>query len=69
MKHDGRRYYAEDGNFIFRKADDFLMGDVICMGSEDSIDNYYERPYTEEEYQQFYAQSELDIPIEEDDGV
>lgn len=47
-------YNADEGKFIIRIKDDFIMGRSICLGSNDSIDNYYEREYTEEEYNQFY---------------
>ena len=42
-------YKADEGKFIYRKSDDFLFGEGICLGEGDSIDNYYEREYTEEE--------------------
>lgn len=54
MKQNGNIYTAEDGNFIIRKADGFIMGEDIDLGSADSIENYEEKPYTEEEYKAFY---------------
>jgi hypothetical protein len=54
MKQNGNIYTAEDGNFIIRKADSFIMGESIDLGSADSIDNYEEQPYTEESYKAFY---------------
>jgi hypothetical protein len=53
MKNKGRIYTADEGNFIVRKSDGKIMGENIDLGSADSIDNYEERPYTQEEYDDF----------------
>jgi len=53
-KKDEFRYEAAEGCFIVRKNDGFIMGDRICLGSADSIDNYEDQPYTEESYKAFY---------------
>ena len=50
---------ADEGKFIYRKSDDFLFGEGICLGEGDSIDNYYEREYTEEEYKAYHTPPEL----------
>lgn len=47
-------YEAEQGCFIIRKEDNFIMGEVIDLGTADSIDNYTDSPYTEESYKEFY---------------
>lgn len=60
MTQDGNNYYAEDGMFIVRKEDNFIMGEDIDLGSADSIDNYEEQPYTEESYNQFYEKLGVD---------
>lgn len=52
-------YKADEGKFIYRKSDDFLFGEGICLGEGDSIDNYYEREYTEEEYKAYHTPPEL----------
>lgn len=56
MKHieNTSIYKAEEGCFIVRKADGFIMGDAIDLGSSDSIDNYEDKEYTEEKYNEFY---------------
>jgi hypothetical protein len=55
MKHieNTSIYKAEEGCFIVRKADGFIMGESIDLGSADSIDNYEDKEYTEEEYNEF----------------
>lgn len=47
-------YKAEEGCFIVRKEDGFIMGESIDLGSTDNIDNYMDEPYTEESYKEFY---------------
>lgn len=51
---DGYRYKAEEGCFIIRKADGFIMGEDICLGGDDVVDNYTDYIYTPEEYEEFY---------------
>lgn len=65
MTQKGNIYYAEEGNFIVRKSDDFIMGEAIDLGSADSIDNYEERPYTVKQYNEFYEALGIDKHIEE----
>jgi hypothetical protein len=47
-------YKADEGCFIVRKEDSFIMGEDIDLGSSDSIENYEDKAYTEEEYNAFY---------------
>ena len=54
MEQRGRIYKSSEGKLIVRKGDDFIMGDRIDLGSNDSIDNYEERSFTEEEIANFY---------------
>lgn len=54
MKQENNIYTAEEGKLIVRKADDFIMGDSIDLGSADSIDNYEERDFTQEEIDAFF---------------
>jgi len=54
MKQTENRFTAEDGNFIVRKSDGYIMGETIDLGTDDSIANYEEQPYTEESYKAFY---------------
>lgn len=63
MKQHGRNYSAEDGNFIVRKKDNYIMGEDICLGTSDSIGNYTEEPYTEESYKEFYDKLGITPPV------
>ena len=54
MKQENNIYTAEEGKLIVRKADNFIMGDIIDLGSADSIDNYEERDFTQEEIDNFF---------------
>jgi hypothetical protein len=51
---DEYRYKAEEGCFIARKKDGFIMGEDICLGGDDVVDNYTDYIYTPEEYEEFY---------------
>jgi len=62
MTNEGSRYYAEEGNFIVRKSDNFIMGEDIDLGTSDSIENYEEQPYTEESYNAFYDSLGVEPP-------
>ena len=67
MEQNGRNFTADKGNFIIRKEDDFIMGEGICLGVNDSIENYYERKYDEEEYYLFCIK--YNIPKEQIHGI
>ena len=54
MTNKNNIYTADEGKLIVRKADDFIMGDAIDLGSADSIENYEERAFTEEEIDAFW---------------
>ena len=55
-------YLADDGKMFVRKSDGFIMGDGIDMGVNDSIDNYEEREFTEEERAAFWASIGMEDP-------
>lgn len=59
-------YKAAEGCFIVRKVDGFIMGEDIDLGSADSIDNYEDKPYTEEERKAFYESIGILVPREEE---
>lgn len=59
MIQNNNIYKAEDGKLIVRKADDFIMGDAIDLGSADSIDNYEEREFTQDEINEFIEKYNL----------
>ena len=64
VKIDEYRYQADNGKFIVRKSDSFIMGEAICLGDADIIDNYTEVEYTEESYKEFYESIGEPIPAE-----
>jgi hypothetical protein len=68
MKHQENtsRYIAEEGKLIVRKADNFIMGPDIDLGSADNIDNYEEKSFTEEEMKAFYESAGINYKVKED---
>jgi hypothetical protein len=64
MKHieNTSIYKADEGCFIVRKSDNFIMGEDIDLGSADSIENYEDEPYTEESYKEFYESLGMKVP-------
>jgi hypothetical protein len=67
MTNEGRNYYAAKGKFIVRKSDGKIMGEDICLGSADSIDNYKEVKYTKESYREFYESIGQEVPNTEEE--
>ena len=62
MKKVNEHFYeAEEGCFIVRKEDDFIMGEAIDLGVLDSIDNYKDVPFTEDSYKEFYESIGVEI--------
>ena len=53
MVQNGNIYTADEGKWFIRKSDSFVMGESMDMGVEDSIENYDEIAYTQEEYNEF----------------
>ena len=65
MKKINEHFYeADDGCFIVRKEDNFIMGEGIDLGLTDSIDNYEDVPYTEESYKAFYISIGQELPYD-----
>lgn len=64
MKHreNSRMYEAEEGKFVVRISDGKIMGDDICLGDFDSIDNYREESYTKESRKEFFASIRMRDP-------
>lgn len=60
-----RIYQADEGCFIVRKFDNFIMGESIDLGSADTIDNYEDIQYTEESYKEFYESIGVQLNKEE----
>lgn len=58
-------YQADEGCFIVRKFDKYIMGESIDLGSADTIDNYEDIQYTEESYKEFYESIGVQIHKEE----
>ena len=50
----GNIYVAEENMILVRKSDETPVGKAIQLVSSDSIDNYYERECTQEEYDKLY---------------
>ena len=66
MKKISEHFYeADEGCFIVRKEDDFIMGEAIDLGSSDSIDNYKDIPFTEDSYKEFYESIGVEIRKDE----
>lgn len=57
-----RLYEAEDGKMIIQVSDGKIMGDGIDLGVNDTIDNYDEREFTEEERAEFWRSIGMDDP-------
>ena len=66
VKIDEYRYQADNGKFIVRKTDNFIMGEAICLGDAYIVDNYTEVEYTEESYKEFYESIGQPIPEEKE---
>ena len=60
-KIDEVRDKANEGCFILRNSDNFIMGESICLGDADNASNYHDEPYTEESYKEFYENLGIDI--------
>lgn len=69
MVKKGTKYIAEQGNFIVRKYDNFIMGEEIDLGINDKIKNYKEKAYTEEEYKEFYKNKSKNLFVEDEDKL
>ena len=65
MRKENNMYYAADSKLIVRKKDNFVMGDAICLGSADSIENYEERDFTEEKINAFNKKYGVKLPSDE----
>ena len=59
---DTSLYEADNGKMFVRKSDGLIMGDGIDLGVDDSIDNYEEREFTEEERAAFWESIGMDDP-------
>lgn len=51
MTQKENTYNADDFCLFVRKSDNFVMGDCIVVGEDDSINNYTEKKYTKEQIQ------------------
>ena len=55
-------YEADDGKMLVRKSDGSIMGDGIDLGINDTIENYEERAFTDEERAAFWESIGMDDP-------
>ena len=53
MEQIGNKWKADKGNFFVRRSDNKVMGDTMFLGNNDSIDNYFEKAFTNEEREEF----------------
>ena len=61
VKIDEIRYKADEGCFIVRNEDNYIMGEDICLGSADSIENYHDEKYNDEGYKACYESIGIDL--------
>ena len=47
------KWIAQEGYLFVRKSDNKIMGSTLFLGEEDSIANYEERPFSEQERKEF----------------
>ena len=55
-------YEADDGKMLVRKSDGSIMGDGIDLGINDTIENYEERAFIDEERAAFWESIGMDDP-------
>ena len=55
-------YEADDGKMLVKKSDGSIMGDGIDLGINDTIENYEERAFTDEERAAFWESIGMDDP-------
>lgn len=62
MKHkeNTRIYESDEGKMFVRISDNFIMGYGLCLGENDSIENYEEREFTEEQIAEFWKSIGID---------
>ncbi len=70
MRHeDGTSLYeADDGKMFVRLSDGKIMGDGVDLGINDTIANYEERTFTEEERAAFWESIGMDDPKKHQNG-
>lgn len=56
MEKIDNKWVASEGTLFVRISDSKIMGAVLFLGGEDSIENYMERAFTEEEQAEFEKQ-------------
>ena len=56
MEKIGNKWVADEGTLFVRISDNRIMGDTLFLGEDDSIDNYREQTFTEEERKEFEEQ-------------
>lgn len=70
MEQIGNKWKAQDGYFFVRVSDNMVMGDLLFLAEDDSISNYIERPFTEQEREAFEAKYSFggdSIPVSSSD--
>ena len=67
MENKGNMYYAAEGSLIVRTSDGKIMGDAICLAESDSIDNYAEQKFSEEEINDFWDSLGIPRPVKKEE--
>ena len=57
-----RIYTADEKKMFVRKSDGRIFGDALQLGQNDTIDNYEEREFSEEERAAFWESVGIDDP-------
>ena len=57
-----RIHMADEGKMFVRKSDGHIFGDALQIGQNDTIDNYEEREFTEEERAAFWESVGIEDP-------
>ena len=68
MEYIDNKWKADEGKLFVRMSDSEVMGDVLYLSAEDSIENYMERAFTEEERKAFEDKYSFGKQETEDSG-
>ena len=58
------KYKAFEGCLIVRKVDNFIMGDIIDLGSADDVENYEDREFSKEFIEKLLSDTEGSFPTD-----
>lgn len=49
-------YNTDEMKMFIRKSDNYIMGDCIILNEDDSIDNYEEKQFSEDELKEIFPE-------------